>query len=155
MGASLRLSAHFAVATLTAAVLWTPVSASADNPAFACSDNAKLARLAAPLAHMQRLVANGRPGTIAALGSSSTAGAGASGPQATYPARLQVELRKRFPGVSVTVVNRGVNGEEAADMLARFDRFAAEDKPDVVLWQIGTNSVLRDHPVGPVDRLIK
>jgi hypothetical protein len=89
-----------------------------------------------------------------ALGSSSTAGAGASSPAASYPARLEVELRNRFPRIAVTVLNRGVNGEEAADMLARFDQTAAEDKPDVVLWQLGTNAVLRDDPLGPVDRLI-
>jgi len=152
--ASLRFSAHFAVATVVAAVLSSPLPASAEDGTYACRDNAKLARLSAPLAHMRRLIALGRPITIAALGSSSTAGAGASSPQASYPARLEAELRKRFPGIAITVVNRGVNGEEAADMLARFDRFATEDKPDVVLWQVGTNAVLRDNPIGPVDRLI-
>ena len=126
----------------------------ADDPAYACSDNAHLGQLSAPLARMRRLIAARQPVTIMALGSSSTAGAGASSPAASYPARLEVELRNRFPGVSITVVNRGVNGEEAADMLARFDRTAADDKPDVVLWQLGTNAVLRDHPLGPVDRLI-
>ena len=151
---SLRFPAHFAVAIAVAAVLWSPLPAAAADGTYACRDNAKLARLSAPLAHMRRLIALGRPITIAALGSSSTAGAGASSPQASYPARLEAELRKRFPGVAITVVNRGVNGEEAADMLARFDRFATEDKPDVVLWQVGTNAVLRDNPLGPVDRLI-
>lgn len=92
--------------------------------------------------------------TITALGSSSTAGAGASAPSTSYPARLEVELRSRFPGVAITVLNRGVNGEEVADMLARFDRVVSDDKPDVVLWQLGTNAVLRDDPIGPVDRLI-
>jgi lysophospholipase L1-like esterase len=103
---------------------------------------------------MRRLVATGHPVTIMALGSSSTAGAGASGPAASYPARLEVELRSRFPRAVITVINRGVNGEEAADMLARFDQAAAADMPDVVLWQVGTNAVLRDSPIGPVDQLI-
>jgi acyl-CoA thioesterase I len=103
---------------------------------------------------MRRLVAAARPVTIMALGSSSTAGAGASAPAASYPARLEVELRSRFPGVAITVLNRGVNGEEVADMMARFDRAVSDDKPDVVLWQLGTNAVLRDDPIGPVDRLI-
>jgi acyl-CoA thioesterase I len=151
--ASLRFSAPFGVAAVLA-VLWSPVSASAEDAAYGCRDNAKLARLSAPLVHMRKLLALGRPITIAALGSSSTAGAGATSPQASYPAQLEAELHKRFPTVAITVVNRGVNGEEAADMLARFDRFATEDKPDVVLWQVGTNAVLRDNPIGPVDRLI-
>jgi acyl-CoA thioesterase-1 len=156
MGASLGFSAHFVTAALTA-VLSAASAAEAppvEATSFACRDNAKLARLAAPLIHMRRLVASGRPITIAALGSSSTAGAGASGPQASYPARLEAELRSRFPGVAIVVVNRGINGEEAADMLKRFDLFAPDDKPDVVLWQVGTNAVLRDNPLGPVDRLI-
>jgi lysophospholipase L1-like esterase len=130
------------------------MSARADDRAYACSDNAHLGRLSAPLVQMRRLIAAGRSVTIMALGSSSTAGAGASVPEATYPARLEAELRNRFPGAAITVLNRGVNGEEAADMLARFDRTVSDDMPDVVLWQVGTNSVLRDHPIGPVDRLI-
>jgi acyl-CoA thioesterase I len=146
--------ALFAVASLVATSLCTPISAEADEPTFACSDNAHLGRLSAPLARMRRLIAAGRPVTIMALGSSSTAGAGASSPAASYPARLEAELHSRFPAAAITVLNRGVNGEEAADMLARFDQAAAEDKPDVVLWQVGTNAVLRDDPIGPVDRLI-
>jgi acyl-CoA thioesterase I len=146
--------ARFALASLVATVLFTPMSAEADEPAYACSDNAHLGRLSAPLARMRQLVAARRPVAIMALGSSSTAGAGATSPAASYPARLEAELRSRFPEVAITVVNRGVNGEEAADMLARFDQAAAEDKPDVVLWQVGTNAVLRDDPIGPVDRLI-
>jgi acyl-CoA thioesterase-1 len=157
--------AHFVAASLAATVLCLPPpypptqagesrEGAAAEPAYACSDSAHLARLSAPLARMRRLIAAGRPVAIMALGSSSTAGAGASGPTASYPARLEAELRSRFPGVAITVLNRGVNGEEAADMLARFDQAAAEDKPDVVLWQVGTNAVLRDDPIGPVDRLI-
>src|SRR5258708_16403632 len=98
---------------------------------------------------MRRLIAAGQPVTIMALGSSSTAGAGASTPAATYPARLEVELRGRFPGAAITVLNRGVNGEEARDMLARFDQAAADDKPHVVLWQGGTHPRCPDHPAGP------
>ncbi len=142
------------MAGLAATGLWVPLSVRADDRAYVCSDNAHLGRLSAPLARMRRLVAAGRPVAIMALGSSSTAGAGASTPAASYPARLEVELRSRFPGVAITVLNRGVNGEEAGDMLARFDQAAADDKPDVVLWQVGTNSVLREHPIGPIDRMI-
>ena len=52
------------------------------------------------------------------------------------------------------MLNRGVNGEEAADMMLRFDDSVAAAHPDVVLWQVGTNAVLRDNPLGPVDRLV-
>jgi lysophospholipase L1-like esterase len=121
----------------------------------ACNDTAKLARLRAPLLHMARRVAAGGPLTIVTLGSSSTAGAGASSPAASYPSRLAVELKTLFPDLAVTVINRGVNGEEAAEMLARFEQSGATDKPDVVLWQIGTNSVLRDRPLVHYEELIQ
>ncbi len=32
-------------------------------------------------------------------------------------------------------------------MLARFDRDVFAEKPDLVLWQVGSNSVLRDRPL--------
>ena len=47
------------------------------------------------------------------------------------------------------MLNRGVNGDEAADMLARLDTAVIAEKPDLVLWQVGTNSVLRDKAVLP------
>ena len=155
MGDSSRCLAYFAAATLTAVGLWAPTLAYADAPVYGCGENARLARLGAPLARMQRLVAAGRPVTIMALGSSSTAGAGASAPSASYPSRLEAELRARFPGDVIRVINRGVNGEEVGDMLARFDQAAADDKPDVVLWQVGTNAVLRDNPLGQVDERLQ
>ena len=84
------------------------------------------------------------PIIIVAIGSSSTAGAGASSSAASYPSRLAVELTQRFPGHPITVLNRGVGGEEIGDMLERFDRDVIATKPDLVLWQFGTNSVMRD-----------
>ena len=83
------------------------------------------------------------------MGSSSTYGAGASTSAASYPSRLADELTRRFPGDEITVLNRGVNGDEAADMLARLDTAVIAEKPDLVLWQVGTNSVLRDKAVLP------
>ena len=43
------------------------------------------------------------------------------------------------------MLNRGVGGEEVPDMLKRFDKAVVAAKPDLVLWQLGTNSLLRDH----------
>jgi lysophospholipase L1-like esterase len=160
---SLNLVCRLAAAALSAAFafplaqLALPVmpALSAEAPAPACNDKDNLARLRSPLSRVARRLAAGRPVTIMALGSSSTAGAGASSPAAAYPSRLEAELKTRFPDLAITVTNRGVNGEEVADMLARFDQAAATDKPDLVLWQVGTNAVLRDTPLGTVDRTIK
>src|SRR5664280_2054991 len=101
--------------------------------------------LAYPLSHVAQKLTDGAPITIVAIGSSSTAGAGASSPAKSYPSQLAVELKKQFPNNSITVLNRGANGEEVADMLRRFDKAVVAAKPDLVLWQLGTNSVIRDH----------
>jgi acyl-CoA thioesterase I len=129
-----------------------PLSAPAASPQrsrVSCNAPAELARLNYPLRHAARRLAGGEPLTIVAIGSSSTAGAGASSPAASYPSRLAEELKERFPGRDITVLNRGVNGEETQDMLARFETSVIPAHPDLVLWQIGTNSVLRDHPLKP------
>jgi lysophospholipase L1-like esterase len=96
---------------------------------------------------MARKIAAGLPVKIIAIGSSSTAGAGASSPAMSYPGRLAAELQVLLPRVEITVINRGVNGEESREMLARFDRDVFAENPDVLLWQVGSNSVLRDRPL--------
>jgi lysophospholipase L1-like esterase len=121
---------------------------------LACLAPAEYARLDLPLNHVARRLEGGEPITIVAIGSSSTAGAGASSPQANYPSQLQVDLSRRFPGHRFTMLNRGVNGEETADMLARFGTGVIPAHPDLVLWQVGTNSVLRSHPVRPHGALL-
>ena len=116
-------------------------------PAPVCSAPGELARLDRALPHTMRRLATGEPLTIVAIGSSSTAGAGASSPAASYPSRLELELNQRFPGHRITVLNRGINGEETRDMMARFARDVFAEHPQLVLWQVGTNSVLRDEPL--------
>lgn len=126
-----------------------PAAATTAGPPAACNVTLDQVRLDLPLVHTARVLASGKPLKIIALGSSSTYGAGASTSAASYPSRLADELARRFPGHEITVLNRGVNGNEAADMLARLDTAVIAEKPDLVLWQVGTNSVLRDKPLQP------
>jgi acyl-CoA thioesterase I len=123
--------------------------------AFACSTPAEFARFNNPLRHTAHRLATGEPLTIVAIGSSSTAGAGASSAAANYPSRLAVELKQRFPAHDITVINRGVNGEETEQMMARFETGVIAVHPDLVLWQVGTNSVLRNHPLKPHSVLLR
>jgi acyl-CoA thioesterase I len=115
----------------------------------ACTVSPKQARFDYPLSRVSRRLAADQAIKIVAIGSSSTAGAGATSSDATYPSRLEVELTKDFPARDISVLNRGVNGEEAADMLARFDTSVIAERPDLVIWQVGTNWVLRDQPLDP------
>jgi lysophospholipase L1-like esterase len=123
-------------------------SATAESPA-ACKVVASQDRLDYPLARVARHLESDRSIKIVAIGSSSTAGAGASSPAASYPSRLQAELTQHFLWHDITVLNRGVNGEEASDMVWRFEANVVAEKPDLVIWQTGTNSVLRDRPLDP------
>jgi acyl-CoA thioesterase-1 len=111
-----------------------------------CSAPAEAAALEHVPEHIRDRVARKLPIKIVAIGSSSTAGFGATSSAATYPSRLEAELKARLPGLPVTVLNKGVGGEEANQMVARFDADVIEEAPDLVLWQVGSNSVLRDHP---------
>jgi acyl-CoA thioesterase I len=97
-------------------------------------------------ANFRERIAERRPLKIVAIGSSSTFGTGASSPDKSYPSQLEAELKARLPGVPVTVLNKGIGGEEAPQMIARFTADVFEEAPDLVLWQVGSNSVLMNHP---------
>ena len=47
-------------------------------------------------------------------------------------------------------LNRGVNGEEAKDMVARLDEGVLSERPDLILWQVGANSRAARHPIPAV-----
>jgi acyl-CoA thioesterase I len=83
------------------------------------------------------------PLTIVTVGSSSTQGVGASAPDFNYPSRLAAELKERFPAIDIRVINRGKGGEDASEELARLDRDVIAERPELVIWQVGTNAVLR------------
>lgn len=96
-----------------------------------------------PLPAFAAAVASGGPVVIVAIGSSSTEGIGASEPSATYPARLQANLRAALPGRQITVVNKGVGGQDAAEMLLRLEEDVLSHGPALAIWQVGTNGALR------------
>jgi len=131
-------------AAVVIAGLALPFAARGEPAAPTCDAPFSMIRFTNPLVRVAQKLASGEPITIVAIGSSSTAGTGASSSAASYPSRLEVELTQRLPGHQITVLNRGVGGEEIGDMLERFDRDVIATKPDLVLWQFGTNSVMRD-----------
>jgi hypothetical protein len=96
------------------------------------------------LPHVAGKLASGQPVTIVAFGSSSTQGWGSSSPDFTYPNRLAAQLRRHYPGADITVLNRGVGGEDAPEMMKRLQTAVLDAKPDLVIWQVGTNAVLRN-----------
>ncbi len=96
------------------------------------------------LPHVAGKLVAGQPVTIIAFGSSSTAGFGATSPDFNYPNRLAAQLRRQYPTADITVVNRGKGGEDAPEMMKRLQTEVIDMKPDLVIWQVGTNAVLRN-----------
>jgi acyl-CoA thioesterase-1 len=133
---SLRLAYGFMCA-LAASTLCSPAFAGGTQT---MPDSGRLLRVIERLATHQ-------PVRIIAFGSSSTEGAGASSPAATYPSRLQVVLNAAWePRQHVIVLNRGIGGEDADDMMQRLPALIAEH-PDLIIWQTGSNDPLRNVPL--------
>jgi acyl-CoA thioesterase I len=140
---------------LTAAAVLSGPARAQQVPAAKCDAPAELVRLDYPLHRTGQRLAAGLPITIVAIGSSSTEGAGASSPPMNYPNRLAAELKTLWPRSVIKVVNRGVGGETAKEMLARFDRDVIAEKPDLVIWQVGSNSLLNHRRLGPAVQRIR
>jgi len=139
-----RFLTVLSIAAIAGTATFVPAHSQLPVKTLSCAAPAGLSHFALPLNRVAGRLAAGEPLTIVAIGSSSTAGAGASSVAANYPSRLAVELKQRFPLRTIKVINHGVGGTEMGDMLAKFDQDVTAEKPDLVLWQLGTNSVLRD-----------
>ncbi|GAA0639360.1 SGNH/GDSL hydrolase family protein [Brevundimonas lenta] len=103
----------------------------------------------AGLSKSRAAVAGGKL-TILAMGSSSIEGVGASRRELSFVPLLEAGLERRLPGVEVTVINRGIGGETAKETADRLSGEIAANSPDLVIWQLGTNDVLRDRPMADV-----
>ncbi len=103
-----------------------------------------LASIAAPtpLQRMTQRLESKQPLRILAIGSSSTWGVGASTYKRNYPSQLERILEKTWKGLEVEIINRGVSGEMAATTAGRLISEAALVRPDLVLWQLGTNDAI-------------
>ena len=96
-----------------------------------------------PLRGLRRALRAKREPKVLAVGSSSTVGVGASHPSATYVAKLETNLEGAFKGLDFDVVARGLSGEVAEGQSARMKREVEDHKPDLVVWQVGTNDAIR------------
>jgi acyl-CoA thioesterase I len=133
-----RFFTTMAVAAFTGFLGINP--ASAEEPE--CSAPNSLMRFDRSISRTVARISEGRSLKVVALGSSSTEGVGASSRANSYPSRLEVELREQYPDMQIEVINRGVGGEDAREMLARLDRSVLAERPDLVLWQVGTNAIM-------------
>lgn len=137
-----RLSAAL-LSLATVIALSAAAPARAGDGVDACSVPDELLGFTAGLERTRARIAGGGTATILAIGSSSTEGVGATDADHTYPARLAVHLASRVPGAAVRVVNRGIGGEVVATTAARLRTEVAAVRPDLVIWQVGTNDAVR------------
>jgi hypothetical protein len=100
------------------------------TPLAVLGDVPTLTRSAAVAARTRRL-------KVVAIGSSSTAGAGASDRAHASPARLEEELKGRLPNAEISVVNLAEMRQTTQQMIARFPA-VLEQRPDIVVWEVGT-----------------
>src|SRR5262249_33096865 len=59
------------------------------------------------------------------------------------------------PGIEIRVINHGVGGQDVPEELTRLDRDIIAERPDLVIWQVGTNAVLRRDDLSADEQLIR
>jgi acyl-CoA thioesterase-1 len=95
------------------------------------------------LLRLSQSLASTHTARVLAIGSSSTVGVGASSPSRTYVARLDTDLENALKGTDFQMIGHGVSGEVAQGAADRMKREVEDAKPDLVIWQVGTNDALR------------
>jgi lysophospholipase L1-like esterase len=92
-----------------------------------------------PLRALSKAVRTTRSAKVLVIGSSSTAGVGATSQATTYVAQLETTLEGAVKGLDIKMTARGLGGEEAEGAATRMKREVELDPPDLVVWQVGTN----------------
>ena len=79
---------------------------------------------------------------IVALGSSSTTGFGLLNSGGAFPDVMKQELLRLRPSARVELINSGRIMENISDNVARLDTDVLRYKPDLVVWQLGSNDAV-------------
>jgi acyl-CoA thioesterase I len=82
-----------------------------------------------------------QPLNVIVIGSSSTVGLWVWNSAATYPHVMVRELSRLRPLAKIEVVNSGRIGDTIWGMVRRLQRDVLSHRPDLVVWQLGTNDV--------------
>jgi lysophospholipase L1-like esterase len=140
MGAWMRRGAVALLVSLSAA------GAAHARDMTACKTDGPLLDLGVTLDATRKAVMERKQLRIVAIGSSSTQGYGAA-PGNSYPAQVMKRLGETLKGVEIVVFNRGIGGQDTDAMADRIERDVIAEKPDLVIFQAGTNAALRRVPV--------
>ncbi len=100
----------------------------------------------APLPNVARALAAHKTVEILAVGAAAMNRVGIGTGVKSYPVQLEDLLKGALHGADVDVINRGTGGEVAQTSADRIRSEAGPTKPDLVLWQLGTNDALARVP---------
>ena len=114
-------------------------SAGSGSPSEACLAFTSGLSLDAPLAGIKAKLQAGKTVTVVALGSSSTTGFGTFRSDAAFPDVMKQELLRLRPSARIELINSGRIMEDIPGNIARLDNDVLRYKPDLVVWQLGSN----------------
>jgi lysophospholipase L1-like esterase len=104
-----------------------------------------------PLPNVAAALAKGKTLRILTIGASSAVGRSTRG---GYTRLIESILERAVKGIDVVMINHGVSGELAADAAVRIKTEVALDRPDLVLWQVGTNDALAYVPLDAIKQTV-
>ena len=96
----------------------------------------------APLPNVAKAIADHKTLEILAVGSAATDTIGVGSGVKSYPVQIEDLLKTALNGIDVDIINRGTGGEVAQTSSDRIRSEVGLTKPDLVLWQLGTNDAL-------------
>lgn len=114
-----------------------PASAQAAPPLTECDVPNRHTEIDFPLPHVSQAIADKKL-TVLVLGAGSSQLPGAAGAKMAYPARLQMALAAKLPGVDVQVATDVKPTRTAFEMVKTLRTSLAQTKPQLMIWQTAT-----------------
>jgi lysophospholipase L1-like esterase len=112
------------------------------SPSDACLAFTSGLSLGAPLPGIKAKLEAGKTIIVVALGSSSTTGFGTFRSGAAFPDVMKQELLRLRPSARIELINSGRIMEDIPSNVARLDNDVLRYKPDLVVWQLGSNDAV-------------
>jgi hypothetical protein len=136
LAAALLLAGPVSAQTDTIPVPPAPEADPCEVPAYILFGEGKLE-------HIKKAVEEDKRLNILVVGSGSSILPGPDGALKSYPGQLEELLKRRFPGVAISIAAVAKPRLTAADMTESLAKVLVDRKPDLVIWQTGTVDAMR------------
>ena len=141
-----KLSRHL-IWLLVASSAFVPGGRAQAQPAATSAGDACLAfkkgmSLGTSLPRTRTKLQAGETLVVVALGSSSTTGFGLLRSGGAFPDVMKQELLRLRPSARIELINSGRIMENISENVARLDSDVLRYKPDLVVWQLGSNDAV-------------